>query len=239
MTDVNAPTLLEFTADQAREHTDKIRSWAEVGWELIRDAYQRRAWAVLGYQTWDEYCHTEFGGVRLRLPREDRPQVVSSLREAGLSTRAIASATGVDQSTVVRDLGRSDANASVGPARVTGLDGKERPSTRPAFQPGSSPFRPPLPPPAATPPEPQQEPSPAVTEWLDSDSGLQDLRYLAEFAKTLARCDDFMEFDADKVGCLADHDLWSSMEQLAEQANRFVDTGRRARRSLRVVGEQR
>ena len=57
-------------------------------------AYQRGAWARVGYRTWDEYCETELGGVHLWLPREERPQVVDSLREAGRFTRTIASVTG-------------------------------------------------------------------------------------------------------------------------------------------------
>jgi hypothetical protein len=48
----------------------------------------------VGYRTWDEYCETELGGVHLWLPREERPQVVDSLREAGRFTRTIASVTG-------------------------------------------------------------------------------------------------------------------------------------------------
>jgi hypothetical protein len=57
-------------------------------------AYQRGAWARVGYRTWDEYCETELGGVHLWLPREERPQVVDSLREAGRFNRTIASVTG-------------------------------------------------------------------------------------------------------------------------------------------------
>jgi transposase-like protein len=53
-----------------------------------------RSWSALGYESWDDYCTREFGTSRLRLPREERSEVVSSLRESGLSIRAIASATG-------------------------------------------------------------------------------------------------------------------------------------------------
>lgn len=48
--------------------------------------------------------------------------MVASLRKAGMSTRAIAAATGMDQRTVRRDLGGGEANAA--PEPVTGLDGK-------------------------------------------------------------------------------------------------------------------
>ncbi|MGB8503256.1 MAG: hypothetical protein WCE29_13610, partial [Mycobacterium sp.] len=59
---------------------------------------------VLGYANWDAYCEAEFGSLRVRLPREERRDVVCSLREAGLSIRAIASATGIDKNTVQTDL---------------------------------------------------------------------------------------------------------------------------------------
>jgi hypothetical protein len=40
----------------------------------------------------------------LRLPREERAEVVASLRESGLSIRAIASAAGISDQTVQRDV---------------------------------------------------------------------------------------------------------------------------------------
>ncbi len=40
----------------------------------------------------------------MRLPREERAEVVSSLRESGLSIRAIASATGMGKQTVQNEL---------------------------------------------------------------------------------------------------------------------------------------
>jgi hypothetical protein len=74
-----------------------------VSWELLVEAYQRRAWAALGYSTWDAYTDAELGQVRLRLPREDRREVVASMTEAGMSTRAIGSALGVSREQVRRD----------------------------------------------------------------------------------------------------------------------------------------
>lgn len=68
--------------------------------------------------------------VRLRLPREDRQEVVASLRESGLSTRAIASATGLSQSTVAR---ATESDDSV--AEITGLNGKTYAASRPTAEP--------------------------------------------------------------------------------------------------------
>jgi hypothetical protein len=91
-------------ANEARALTDQIKTGVEALWHLITRAYTERAWAALGYTSWDDYCTREFGTSRLRLPREERAEVVSSLRESGLSLRAIAAATGDSVTTVRREL---------------------------------------------------------------------------------------------------------------------------------------
>jgi protein gp37 len=117
------------SADDARALTDRIKVAVEGTWQMIREAYVTRAWAALGYETWDAYCAKEFGTSRLALPREERREVVASLAESGLSTRAIASVTGVNQSTVSRTLNAagdafSKPNASPASRAVQGIDGK-------------------------------------------------------------------------------------------------------------------
>jgi hypothetical protein len=132
-------------ADEARAVTDVIRGHVEAAWELIVQAYTRRAWAALGYQSWDGYCIAEFGTSRLRLPREERPEMVTSLRHAGLSIRAIASATGLGVGTVHREIeagvpdGTPETDAEPidaeavelgDPAPITGTDGKSYPEKK-------------------------------------------------------------------------------------------------------------
>ena len=112
---------LAISAHEARNLTDKIKAGTAALWELIKEAYVSRAWASLGYSSWDDYCTREFGTSRIRLPREERQEVVASMREIGMSVRAISSATGDHYSTVSRELGRV-ANAT--PAPITGTDGK-------------------------------------------------------------------------------------------------------------------
>ncbi|MFE1462531.1 hypothetical protein ACFW6M_15720 [Streptomyces nigra] len=110
-------------------------------------AWETRAWAALDYESWDRYCAEEFdSALRLRLPREERSAVVTSMRATGMRLRAIESATGVSRETVRRDLsgdtvvppGRGTADPDVlticgtagdhetptKPTAVTGLDGK-------------------------------------------------------------------------------------------------------------------
>ena len=93
-----------ITPDQARDLTDRIKVAVDGTWLLIQQAYTSRTWAVLGYRSWDDYCTREFGSSRLRLPREERQEVVASLREIGMSVRAIASATGTGVGSVHRAL---------------------------------------------------------------------------------------------------------------------------------------
>ena len=114
-------TEIAITASQARELTDRIKVGVEAIWELVKQAYQSRAWVALGYDSWDDYCTREFGTSRIRLPREERQEVVASMREIGMSTRAIASATGMSKDTAARAL---SGVANETPAPVTGTDGK-------------------------------------------------------------------------------------------------------------------
>jgi transposase-like protein len=127
-------TDLVPTADQARQLTDRIKVAVEGTWLLIQEAYTSRTWAVLGYDSWDAYCNVEFGHARLRLPREERQEVVASLRESGLSVRSIASATGLSTGTVGNTVAELSKNGQL-PSRITGLDGRERPAARPASDP--------------------------------------------------------------------------------------------------------
>lgn len=113
--------------DEAKRRVDRVKSGVERIWDDLVVLYRERAWSVLGYQSWDALCDAEFGGTRIALPRQQRHEVVCDLRESGMSTRAIASAIGVNQSTIARDLAATDANASV--ESVLSLDGRTRTAT--------------------------------------------------------------------------------------------------------------
>jgi protein gp37 len=121
----------DLTAEEAREFVERVRASVEDIKEWIVRAVKGRAWLALGYGSWDEMCEAEFDGAVIRLPREDRREAVASLREAGLSTRAIGSALGVDQKTVVNDVRATEENSSVHPANVLSLDGRTRPASQP------------------------------------------------------------------------------------------------------------
>lgn len=132
MTDiVQAPNT-----EEARARADRIRSGMRVLAEWQQDviaAYAARDWEALGYETWDSYIDGEYGEHRVRLPREQRREIVAGMSAAGMSSRAIGSAVGSSYATVQRDLEATDTNVSLGESRtVLSLDGRERPATRPA-----------------------------------------------------------------------------------------------------------
>lgn len=102
---------------------DGMRGYA-TAMEAIAEAFEARDWMTLGYKSWDEYCEKEFSEKRLKLNREQREQAVLAFRGAGMSTRAIAAALGVDDKTVRNDLAGAEFSA---PGSVLGVDGKTYP----------------------------------------------------------------------------------------------------------------
>ena len=94
----------DLSASDARRLTDQIKLALDSTWQLGLRAWEGRAWVVLGYASWDEYCTKEFGTSHLKLPRAERDEVIPSLRAAGMSGRAIATLTGLAETTVRRAL---------------------------------------------------------------------------------------------------------------------------------------
>lgn len=112
----------EITRQEARELTDRIRVGLDTVWNDVAEAYTRVAHKALGYDSWDDYCATEFGSNRIKLPKENRPEQIRSMFEQGVSIKAIVTATGVARNTVRNDLrqgGQFDP-----PAKQLGQDGK-------------------------------------------------------------------------------------------------------------------
>src|SRR5699024_11172529 len=136
----------QLTPDRARDLTDKIRAGLEGVFEMIKSAYSGFAWASLGYGSWDEYVQREFGNLTLRPPREDREEILSSMRDAGMSIRAIATATQLSYGTVHSSLAASQGDqnrspvhadgaeprAGIDETRILGQDGRQYPAHKPA-----------------------------------------------------------------------------------------------------------
>lgn len=131
----------DSTPTEARERADRLRAgivrYAEMRQD-IADAFACRDWLALGYQHWAAYVEAEFGEQLAQLARGERRQAIGDLREQGMSTRQIASATGVDPKTVRNDLSQVGTNSP--PEKVVGSDGKsyapKRPEPKPTPTPG-------------------------------------------------------------------------------------------------------
>ncbi len=97
--------------------------------EIIARMHATRAWLMVGYDNWEDLCIDQFSGWIPNLELEDRREVARELTDAGLSTRAIASALGVGQRTIVRDLQSTESDDSLEgepPREIVGLDGRTR-----------------------------------------------------------------------------------------------------------------
>lgn len=130
------------TPEQAQARAERIRRGMHVVLDLVEEialAFERRDWQVLGYPDWSAYMESEFGTARLRMPAPHRQKAVAMLRTAAeMSSRAIAAALGVSQSTIRDDLAALELSTSTqlpAPETVRGLDGKVRPATRAAIDP--------------------------------------------------------------------------------------------------------
>jgi transposase-like protein len=120
---VDAEVVDDMNAETARELLGYVNAQLADVWHNVKRLYRGRAWLALGYSSWDEMCRREIDTSHLRLPAEERQETLASLREAGLSIRAIASATGVARNTVRAGL-RSDVGQIDPPVEVQGRDGK-------------------------------------------------------------------------------------------------------------------
>lgn len=105
--------------DLVNEIVDLDRKIEAAVWAL----WNGRGWIALGFSSWGDMCDARFNSTFIRIPRERRQEVVCSLAEKGMSTRAIGSALGVSDMTVRRDQKAAGATF-VAPETTTGSDGK-------------------------------------------------------------------------------------------------------------------
>lgn len=131
---------LAARSDRARANFDALLAYKREGERrgipaVIREIWAGRQWLDLGHQSYGAACEAILGPEwRNPWPVDDRREVVAELDREGMSTRAIASAVGVNHATVVRDIqaGGADAPPDDRPATKTGLDGKTYSATQPA-----------------------------------------------------------------------------------------------------------
>lgn len=109
---IDAPADTLLTSSSARALTERLRGALVVAHDLLAAAYTGRAWEALGYPSWAAYCQGELVLERsLRLPRDQRRDVVGALADAGMPKRAIAASLGVADQTVRADLGATRSPA--------------------------------------------------------------------------------------------------------------------------------
>ena len=91
--------------------TNRIRGSLVAAHDGLVAAFKGRAWIAMGYKSWHAYCKGEFQDAHMvRLESDQRQEIVAQMRSAGMSTRAIGSALGVSQSTVVTDTSVEQKN---------------------------------------------------------------------------------------------------------------------------------
>lgn len=100
-----------LSVDEARRLTERIRLIAgtvadnmEKLRDLVNEARDGNAYALLGYASWTAYITDLFGAEPLRLARDVRQELVAELSAQGMSNRAIAPIVGVAEGTVRNDL---------------------------------------------------------------------------------------------------------------------------------------
>lgn len=117
---VNAPSYAEV-----RESIETTKSHLERAAEQVVWQIESKAWAVLGYSSWDEMREAEYKGAAVIVPRADQPELMNRLRSTGMSQRQIGDTIGVSESTVSRNLQMQDTQ----PETRTDSLGRQRPTT--------------------------------------------------------------------------------------------------------------
>lgn len=114
---------------RARALTRKLAGAVDLALDLVVEAYEGQAWAVLGHDSWAAYVAAEVPSLAVigrGLPVDQRRDAVAVLRGRGLSLRGVSEVLGIAPNTVRADA----AAAGVQLARVVSLDGSVRSSSR-------------------------------------------------------------------------------------------------------------
>jgi Sigma-70, region 4 len=126
----------QLSPEEARALTDQVKVVLTISHKVLSACYKGRADLALGYHSWEAYCEAEFSETRaVRLDRERRREIVTTLRAEGMSTRAIAQGLGVSDGTVRNDLAAQNYAADQTPV-ITGLDGRQHPAMQAVAQRG-------------------------------------------------------------------------------------------------------
>lgn len=100
---------IKFTIESIDNGLFKLRN-------LLEEAQQSNVWQMLGFSSWTAYLASLFEGRPMRLPRDQRQELVGYLSGEGMSSRAIAPIVGVTPMQVSRDVKASSGVTNVTPA---------------------------------------------------------------------------------------------------------------------------
>lgn len=234
----------EITEAEVWESVHTTQTHLEKAAEQIVWQVENEVWKTIGYDDWDAMREGVYGGAAVIVPRRDRPELSSRLRAQGLTKQEIGDTLGKTERTIERDL--KQTNVGFSDTTITNSRGQQRPASyerRHISPEPTSTYEPSAPPPSSPPPpSPQPEPGPfpqpepeAVADYVDSGQEVQNARYLEQFMRQMVKADDFLGFDADRVGRIADPDVMQSLEDYAQQVTTFTDTARRARSGLHLI----
>lgn len=104
---------IRATAINARESLEKLQ-------HLLTQARDGDAWSVLGYNSWTAYLADVMGEQPLRLPRDQRQEIVGYLAGEGMSNRATAEVVGATEGTIRNDLRAIAGAQNYAPAPIVG-----------------------------------------------------------------------------------------------------------------------
>lgn len=111
---------MSLTAAQARSLVARANTSMAATAAAVEELWHERAWTVLGYDSWETLCRSEFQLVQGQLQGEMRARLIAAMTEIGMSIRAQAHVAGVSKDTVRRAQVAQNAT----PESVVGTDGK-------------------------------------------------------------------------------------------------------------------
>lgn len=257
------------TYSQVRDSVATAREAGAKFFEQIVWQVERRAWEVLGHESWDAMRDAEYADMGVVVPRADRPEIVTRMRRAGLLQQEIADTLGVSQSQVQRDLNTHLGNqvdvveTSRGPRPTvytkTSQDAPETPLaengiSEPAETTGAEGAEPApsfssVADQGSVAVQPEQGPAcdrPApvpstLSRFIEADSNVQLSGWRKNFMAAIARSGELMLFTPDDVATNADVELVAELERLSHDLNKYVSRvqAKRPRRLTAIDGGNR
>ncbi|OMC39209.1 helix-turn-helix domain-containing protein [Mycobacterium sp. IS-1264] len=111
---------IQRMADTAARNLDTLA-------DLLAKAKAGQVHAVLGFDSWTAYLVDRVNPLAKVLNSDDHRVLITELRDAGMSMRAIAKAVGTSKSTVSRQVSQAGTAGHGAAVQTTGIDGKAYP----------------------------------------------------------------------------------------------------------------